>query len=207
MLAAKAYARRTYPELEYPDYVQYASIGLIEAVDRFDNERGIAFEAFAAPRITGAILNGIEALSEKQVQVSARKRLVDERMRSMRDVAPVPGDADSLFSHLAEVAIGLAVGFMLEDTGMYHADAGPSIDITYQRVEMKQLRQRLLSLLDRLPANERKVIACHYLQRMSFSDISRMLGLSNGRISQIHKSALSKLRTSFHEDERIDVSF
>ncbi|HSY29558.1 MAG TPA: sigma factor, partial [Burkholderiaceae bacterium] len=80
MMAAKTYAKRTCSELEFQDYLQYATIGLVEAVDRFDPNRGVKFETFSATRITGAILNGIDSLSEKQQQVGARRRAIAARV-------------------------------------------------------------------------------------------------------------------------------
>lgn len=206
MLAGKLYAKRTYAELEFADYLQYASIGLMEAVDRFDADRGVKFETFAAPRITGAILNGIESLSEKQEQVSARRRIISDRVESMKGKLPGTKDPNALFGYLAELAIGLAVGFALDDSGMYQADDPAYPDNTYQRVELKQLHQRVMALLELLPANERRVITYHYLQRLAFEEIARMLGLTKGRISQIHKDALNRLRTKLHHDGGIDLS-
>jgi RNA polymerase sigma factor for flagellar operon FliA len=206
MMAAKAYARRTYPELEFMDYLQYASLGLIESIDRYDAARDATFETFAGLRISGAILNGIASLSEKQAQVGARRRLVESRVAGLAQDAPPANDPNTIFSYLAELAIGLAIGFALEDTGMIQADTEVAYqDNTYQRVELKQLRQRMHHLLAALPVNENRVLSYHYLQHLGFDDIAGILGLSKGRISQIHKEALRRLRHSMQTQGGMDL--
>jgi RNA polymerase sigma factor for flagellar operon FliA len=61
-------------------------------------------------------------------------------------------------------------------------------------VAARQTHQRLLHLVDRLPAREARVIRHHYLQHVSFDDIAKTLGLTPGRISQLHRRALGLLR-------------
>ncbi len=204
-LAAQVYAKRTYLELEFFDYFQYASIGLMEAVDHFDGDRGVKFETFAASRITGAILSGIKSLSEKQEQVNARRRLLSERVTSMKTEPPDDKDPDAIFVYLAELAIGLAIGFVLEDTGMHQLDDSAYPDNTYQRVEMQQLNQRVRASLDAVSGKGREVLSYHYLQQISFEEIATMLGITRGRVSQIHVDTLNKLRTRFFRNDEMDL--
>jgi RNA polymerase sigma factor for flagellar operon FliA len=205
ILAAKAYAKRTSAELEFLDYLQYASVGLVESVDRYDPNRGVKFETYSAPRITGAILNGIESLSEKQEQISVRRRIVSERVDSIKGTRLAAKDPDALFGYLAEVAIGLAVGFALENSGMYQADVPLYPDNTYERIELKQLQERVRSLVASLPPNENRVVTYHYLQQLGFEEIAAILGVTKGRISQIHKDAMHRLRKSLRNGDGIDL--
>ncbi|HYD61595.1 MAG TPA: sigma-70 family RNA polymerase sigma factor [Noviherbaspirillum sp.] len=205
VLAAKLYAKRTYAELEFLDYFQFASIGLLEAVDRYDPAHGAKFETFAALRINGAILNGIASLSEKQEQISAKQRIAADRLKSLKEKPEKPKDPGALFGYLAELAIGIAVGLALEDSGMYRAEDEAYPDNTYRSVELKQLQQRMRELLEHLPRNERRVIKYHYLQQLAFEEIARILGVTKGRVSQIHKDALNRLRESVQRGGGIDL--
>jgi RNA polymerase sigma factor for flagellar operon FliA len=205
MLAAKVYARRTIEGMEFADYLQYATVGLIEAVDRFDPERGILFESFAAVRITGAMLTGVESSSEIQRQIATRKRVIGERVASLADVAPPATGPEAVFAHLAELAIGLAVGFALEDSGMYLQEEATYADNTYAGVEMKQLRGRVKAALGEIGANQRRVIELHYLQHLPFEDVASRMSLTRGRISQIHKEALQNLRVRLTNTDAVDL--
>lgn len=209
MMAGKAYGKRTYPELEFMDYLQYASIGLIESIDRFNPARGVSFETYAGVRIKGAILSGIATLSEKQEQVGARKRLIDSRVQDLAAGTEEDSAApDDVFGKLADIAIGLALGFMLEDTGMLHDDEQPPLlDTTYQQVEMKLAQQRLQHLLVNLPENEHRIINYHYFQHLAFDEVAAILQLSKGRISQLHKQALKRLRSSMQSRDGIDLRY
>ncbi|MRW94183.1 sigma-70 family RNA polymerase sigma factor [Duganella sp. FT80W] len=208
MLAAKMYANRTHLQVEFDEYLQYARVGLLEAVDRFDSTRGFKFETYAASRINGAILNGMASYSEVHEQIAARKRLIEERMASLKEPERTTQRPDDLFGYLAELAIGLAVGFALDDTGMYQ-EPEQSVsyrDYTYASVELAQLRARLKALLDTLPARHAQVIRGHYLQQLPFEQLAEMLALSRGRISQIHKEALLKLREGLRATPELNWS-
>jgi RNA polymerase sigma factor FliA len=193
ILAARCYTHRASQELEFDDYLQFGMVGLLESIDRFDPAVGVKFETFAGHRICGAILNGVESLSEVQRQTATRRRVVKERMQSIdenRDEAPA-----SALERLAEVAIGLALGFALEHTGLYcDGPEGALPDNAYSRVEMKQFRERLAECVQSLAEQQRTVIHRHYFQQMPFDQIAVTMKLTKGRISQIHSAAVARLR-------------
>lgn len=87
MLAAKTYATRTHDDVPFADYYQLASLGLLEAIDRYDPGRGVRFRSYASKRIVGAILNGLEHQTEKTSQISEQRRLRRERIASIKDAA------------------------------------------------------------------------------------------------------------------------
>jgi RNA polymerase sigma factor for flagellar operon FliA len=208
MMAAKTYAGRTHMQVEFDEYLQFARTGLLEAVDRYDGGRGYRFETYAASRINGAILSGMENYSEVHEQVAARKRIVEERLASLQSPGRAVDQPAELFGYLAELAIGLAVGFALDNSGLYQdqeADAHYR-DNTYTGVELKQLKARLKSLLDGLPGKHKQVISYHYLQQMAFEEIAELLRLSRSRVSQIHKEALLKLREAARVQQDLDWS-
>jgi RNA polymerase sigma factor for flagellar operon FliA len=204
-VAARLYARRTYPELEFSDYLQYAAIGLMEAVDRYDAGRGVAFQTFAMPRIVGAVLNGIGALSERQEQINARRYILSARWMAGKTQPPAGIDmngqaaslhdgGDALFARLTELAIGEALGVMPDAAEARQVVEPAYPDNTFCNIEQRQLRQRIFDLLAPLPSRQRCVIRYHYLHQLCLGDIAGLLGVSKGRVSQIHKDALAALR-------------
>jgi RNA polymerase sigma factor for flagellar operon FliA len=192
IMAAKLYGQHPYKVLEFDDYVQYAQLGLMEAMERYDPDAGAMFETYSASRIRGAILDGIRKSSDIQEQISARRSLAAERVASLNADAPQAG-VDSLFAHLAGMAIGLAVGFALEGTGMFQGDEAGGED-AYQGIELAQLGKRVRMLTRGLPDAQSDVIVGHYLQQQSFTEIAVRLGLSRGRVAQLHKEALQRLK-------------
>ena len=75
IVSAQLYAKRVSDEIAFEDFLQYARVGLIEAIDRYQPDRGVKFSSFADRRIRGAILNEIEIQTEKQQQVAMMARI------------------------------------------------------------------------------------------------------------------------------------
>jgi RNA polymerase sigma factor FliA len=213
-VASVYYGRRFNNDVEFGDYLQYASIGLLEALDRYDPRRGVLFRTFAARRMHGAILNGLERLTEKQQQIAARQRMRREHLRDTKSIAldqlagePAPDHPELLMRFVSEVGIGLAVCWMLEGTALVASpDSGTTIPF-YRSAAVKELRTRLLDAVDTLTPQERTVIRSYYLQEMRFDEIAGMLHLTKGRISQIHKQALLRLRTLVRDHADWNATF
>lgn len=192
---ARSWAARTYREsglgyVEYSDLVQLGTVGLLESISRYQPERGSGFVAFASKRVQGAILNGLEKTSELHAQSAYRRRLRQERAKSLTDTHGADASSD-VFLQMVEAALGLAIGHMLEGTGMF---ADEDSTVTDSNGEVATLGVTLRRLVPSLQAAERRVITYHYLNGLSFSEVAGLLKLSRGRVSQIHKSALGSLR-------------
>lgn len=203
VVAASYYSKRFHDEIEFADYQQLACIGLLEAMERYDPARGVRFRTFAARRMHGAILNGLEKLTEKQQQIAARQRLRTERLQDVSDnaLAHAGGSPaghgqtpEQLMRFVAELGVGLAVCWMLEGTAMVELPGAIGTAHFYQGAQLRQIRDGLLKAVERLPPQERTVLKSHYLQDVPFERIAAELDLTKGRISQIHKQALLHLR-------------
>lgn len=212
IVAASYYSKRFHDEIEFGDYLQLASLGLIEALQRFDPAHGVQFRTFAARRMHGAILDGLEQLTEKQQQIAARQRLETQRRTAIKEsaAAEITGKAataDHVLKMVAEAGLAFALAWILDGTGMI--DGGEKTETLpfYRNVELRQLRQRIVDIVNALPAQERKVIQGHYFQQMPFEEIARALQLTRGRVSQIHRKALARLKDTLRTQRDFDVSW
>lgn len=200
-IAARMYARRGRQGFEFDDYLQYASVGLLECIDRYQPELGASFKTYATTRMTGAVLNGLEKMTERQQQLAIQRQVIAIEDRMSGWMEGEPGDdgqesARALFRRLAVVGVGGALGVLLEGSGLIEWQDGEVAGClgAYQQVALRQLRDRVLALMSRLPERERHIVRAHYLQEMPFRDIAAELALSRGRVSQLHKAALEMLR-------------
>jgi RNA polymerase sigma factor FliA len=216
IVAASYYAKRIHDEIEFGDYLQLASLGLIEALQRFDPGFGVQFRTFAARRMHGAILDGLEQLTEKQQQIAARQQLENQRRAAIKEAAAseaaggtrnIGGNADQVLQYVAEAGLAFALAWILDGTGMLDGGEKSVTLPFYRSVELQQLRQRIVDLVNSLPAQERKVIQSHYFQEVAFEDIAQTLRLSKGRVSQIHRKALSRLKGVPRAQQDCDVSW
>jgi RNA polymerase sigma factor for flagellar operon FliA len=160
------------------DFIQNAQLGLIEAMSRFDPDRGVPFPAFAKPRVRGAVFNGLRAILGERPR-STLDRLYDERLALLVD-----GAAEDPVERVIDAILGLGTAFLLGEE-----DSDPC---AYAGRADTQRRMRLCAA--RLPERLRQIIEAHYFQHVPFVDIAATLGLTKGRISQLHSQALRELR-------------
>lgn len=198
---ARSIARRHHREqsrgdIELAELYQFAYAGLLEAIDRFDPKQNTPFRPFAAHRISGSILDGIPRLSEVREQISWGRRMRRERLRSLSEGEAQ--DGASAIERLAELALGLALGFMLEGTGLFCPDdeeqARPKSDSAYDSLAWKEIVTHLQAEMEALPERERTILKQHYVNGLSFDRLAELLRISKGRVSQLHRAALMLLR-------------
>jgi len=194
-IARRHYREKNWGDLDFSDILQLAYVGLMEAIDRFEHGRGVPFRGYCAKRISGSILSGIAHLSEVREQVSVRSQRERERLRSLSE-GRAGGDGKAI-TYLAEIVSGLAIGYILEGTGLYVGEAEESkatLPSAYDSLAWRELTERLGHELAKLPERERMIMRHHYLAGVGFDQLATLLGLSKGRISQLHRAALNRLR-------------
>jgi RNA polymerase sigma factor for flagellar operon FliA len=194
-IATRHFRDRRSGDIEHQDLCQLAFAGLLEAIDRFDPDRGLPFRGYASRRISGSILDGVAKMSEMREQISFRNRMRADRVRSLTAEALDDLSIAEAMQALSDIVAGLAVGFMLESGGLVVADGEPDRRPTaYESLAWKDTLRRLGRELEDLPDRDRAILRHHYLDSMTFEQIGALLGLSKGRISQLHRSALGMLR-------------
>lgn len=202
IVAARLYGVRSERGANFDDYLQYARVGLIEAVDRFDSERGVAFESYSSHRIRGAILNGVAQQSEVAAQRDFWRNRMSERVDSM--TAQSGGNPRSAsFADLIEITVGIALGLVLD------AGEGGPIDETpggnpYAAAELEQFSRRVRAVVENLPERERAVVKGHYFDQLEFQEIAQRFSITKGRVSQLHARALARLRELLDERPRLN---
>jgi RNA polymerase sigma factor for flagellar operon FliA len=187
-IAAKLYQTRIDEQVPFDEYLQYANLGLLEALNRFDCERGLIFTTFATYRIKGSILNGLEKATEYRSQLAYLRQ---ERKERIAQLINDDTETDS-FDQMVDLTIKMALGFLLEDSNL--AAGVSSSDLTENDQALVQLKHNLAAAIEGLPARERLIIQCHYYHQMKFDDLAQQMSITKGRVSQLHKRALALVR-------------
>lgn len=197
-IAANFFANKQVRDIQFNEYKQYGMMGLLEALERFNPAQGVRFKTYATHRIRGAILSGVEKHSEQQQQISHLARLRQERLRSLVNAQAKTAERDA-FLELAEVAFGLAIGIMLEGTTLFNSEDAQIQSEVYKKRELSDLSKLITRLIELLPQQDQQVLNLHYYQKQGFDEVARALGITRGRVSQIHKKAILGLQRYYDE--------
>ncbi|TMC69326.1 MAG: sigma-70 family RNA polymerase sigma factor [Chloroflexi bacterium] len=154
------------------DLESAALIGLIDAVDRFDPERGVPFEGYASLRIRGAVLDEVRRVDE----------LGRADRRRQREAA-AQGEAGTYH--------GTVSLDELIERG-YHG--GAEQDEVAERYEAEDLRSRVRSAMTCLPPRQREVLERYYGQSLTLREAGLRMGISEARACQLHGRAIQNLR-------------
>ncbi len=204
-IAAAVYRRRARSDVEFEDYHQFALLGLIEAVERYDPARLAQFRTFAGPRIRGAILNGLERMTERLDIAAKRRQLERERISSaLPALRPLEGEA--LLQQLGDIGVNVAVTFILDGIGLGEEARDAGREDPYRQVELRELGRQLGAMVARLPPRERAVLDMHYREGRTFEEIAAALDVSRPRASQLHRRAIERLRALISKAEGCDTA-
>lgn len=191
-LAAEQYFKRTRSSYELSDLEQWAIEATLVSIDRFDPLRGSPFTAYARPRINGHIADGIASMSELGRQSHFYYRSEKERLRSLLESEP---EGLSPLDTLRKLATGLALGMMLEGTGACASEGKLELASSgYDSLVWKETLVHIADAIERLPEHQQLIIRQHYQNGLRFSELATMLGVTKGRVSQLHKAALTSMK-------------
>lgn len=202
MLAARLFKRRGRLHGEFGDYMQSAVLGLLEAVDRFDPARNVPFRYFASRRICGAVLDQLRSMSELHRQTIGQGKL----HRRVADLLPAESSPGDGLQAMVDLALNLSVGFMLQGSGIYSVSEEEPDQRSYNHTARRELAHVFAALLNLLPPAQANVVRYHYLCDIDLSEIAQMMGVSAGRVSQLHRQALHALRALYQAETRLDMS-
>lgn len=198
------------PSIEWDDLYSAGVIGLIDAVERFDASRGIAFTTFAEMRVRGAILDNLRSLDWASRNTRKRSREVQAAYAQVEQTKGASATEEEVaaylkisLSELRETMQDMRSLSVLdldekdERTGLSVIDAvsddqANALDI----LEDKQNRKNLAKAIDKLPERERQVIALYYLEELNMKEIGEVLGVSESRVSQLRTQAIVRLRAN-----------
>ncbi len=204
--------------VEESDLISYGLLGLIGAIERFDPEREIKFETFAAARVKGAIIDELRSLDWVPRSVRARARAVEKAHAELEaKLGRSPSDeelAESLEMTVEEfqgalLEIANSSVLALDDLSTYADPEGNShISIldTIQdpgavdpenELQAVELKERLADAIEALGERERLVIALYYYENLTLREIGEVLGVTESRVSQLHTRAVIALRSRF----------
>jgi RNA polymerase sigma factor for flagellar operon FliA len=200
--------------VELNDLVSAGILGLLDAIEKFDPQRGVKFKTYAELRIKGAILDSLRnldwaprSLRKKSKDLEKIYRELEQRLgrpATDKEVCEAMEITLEEFYGLVDQIKGLNLGSFQELAGQdddknseplvkYVPDA-PQMDpfFVFHKTEIQGI---LSSAIDTLPKKERLVVSLYYFDEMTMKQIGKVLGVNESRVSQLHTKAMLRLRT------------
>jgi RNA polymerase sigma factor for flagellar operon FliA len=201
--------------VEMGELVSAGAMGLIEALGRFRPELGIKFETYAESRIKGAMLDDLRRMDWFSRGQRHRVRTLEEAMRrlehesgstpSLEKLAEATGMTEREVSQGLEALqnqLCLSLDAITENIASYQKN---QIDNEpYKSAEFKELVDKLASLIDDLTPREKLVLSLYYGEELNMRETSEVMGITEGRVSQLHSQALARLRQKFKAQFNIE---
>ena len=195
--------------VEYEDLVSYGIFGLIDAIDKYDFNKNVKFETYASLRIRGAILDQIRKMDWIPRSVRQKQKKIDMTMSKLEAEYGRPATDEEIAKELditvdeldiwngqTKISNIISLEDFIEQGSEIRMDASHNSQFEQPEkiVEKSELALMLEKALDELTEKEKSVVLFYYYEDLSLKEISKVLGVSESRVSQLHTKALNKMK-------------
>lgn len=199
------------------DLISFGTMGLMEAVERFDPSRGLKFETYAVTRIRGSIIDQLRFHDWIPRGVRRRSKELGQTMHAMEEeLGRAPTDEElaermGVSRHKLQVMLSETQNFMLSLDDTYGNDPSGTSMTLLDMVEDKnspdpqgefeagELRKRLAQAIASLPEREKLLVALYYHENMTLREIGDIISVSESRACQLHAQAILRLRSKLSQ--------
>jgi RNA polymerase sigma factor for flagellar operon FliA len=199
------------PNVELNDLINDGVVGLIDAIEKYDDERGVKFETYAITRIHGAIIDALRALDWVPRAIRQKARELERTQHQLEaelgeqptddEVAIRMGISKRELEGLQQKVRGTSVLSLEEHLPNERGNDIPLLDTLKgddgdlgSDVEQREIREALVAAVESLSKQERIVIKLYYFEGQTLKEIKQVLEVSESRVSQIHAQAVIHLR-------------
>lgn len=200
--------------VDQADLISYGIFGLMDAIDKYDQDRGIKFETYAISRIRGAIIDELRAIDWVPRSVRAKARTVEKTYSLLENkLKRPPTDAEiaeemeitldelnAIYTQLSTVSL-VALDELMGSDG----ERGDSLSLVdtledtrtvspMEAFESEEMKGILTEAINRLPEREKVVVTLYYFEGLTLAQIGQVLGVTESRVCQIHTKAVLGLK-------------
>lgn len=195
--------------IDLDDLVGYGILGLIDAIDKFDAEKNVKFETYASLRIRGSILDAIRKLDWVPRTLRKKQKELDKvyielesklgRKPEDAEVAAFLGIDEAEYNELLKEVNITSLISIDEYTYQFEMIKDPKASLPDDYIQDKELKDTLAQYIEALPEREKRVVFLYYFEELTLKEISKVLEVSESRVSQLHTKAVSRLRASMQK--------
>ncbi|MBQ2089737.1 MAG: FliA/WhiG family RNA polymerase sigma factor [Lachnospiraceae bacterium] len=204
--------------VEYDDLCSYGIFGLIDAIDKYELAKDVKFETYASFRIRGSILDQIRKMDWIPRTVRQKQKQIDEAIKNIEmrtgktasdeEIAEELGlSGDELLDWQSQLKVTNVVSLneYVEQGAEPVMDAHRNSHFIQPEdmVSQQEMKQMLAETLEKLTEKEKQVVLMYYYEDMTLKEISKVLDVSESRVSQLHTKAIVKMRK--HLGDYLDI--
>ena len=200
--------------VEVDDLIQAGMMGLLDAINRYEENHGAQFETYAVLRIRGAMLDELRSSDWMPRSTRANMRKVEQAMATLQQQLGRPPSESEVAKSLKlslpdyQDLLGDSGGHQLVYYEDFHDEDGSEGFLDRYAVDdddpLKSLldtdfRQTVIDAIDALPPREKMLMGLYYEEELNLKEIGAVMGVSESRVSQLHTQAVARLRTYLRE--------
>ena len=193
------------PNVEVDDLIQEGLTGLLDALNRYEPQANLAFEVYARTRIRGAIYdscrkNDILPRNQRDELVGLEKvtRKLEQNLGRHPSEKEIASSAEITIEAYHAIMANMVHLMPLDDLSEDLLPSEADDSDPMRAVAMSQLADRIATILEGLPENEKLVFALHYQEELSYREIAQVMNITPGRISQIHTQGMIRIRSKLN---------
>jgi len=203
------------PSVEVDDLIQAGMIGLLDAVNRYEETHGAQFETYAVQRIRGSMLDELRSSDWMPRSMRQNMRKIEVAMNILQQrLGRSPSES--------EVAMQLQLSLaqyqdLLTDGGghqlVYYEDfhdgegnehfldryCSDDVSDPLKALMNSGFRQAVIDAILSLPEREKILMGLYYEQEMNLKEIGAVMGVSESRVCQLHAQAIARMRATLKE--------
>ncbi len=192
--------------VDFDDLMSGGLLGLMDAVDKFDQSKEVKFETYASLRIKGEIIDQIRKQDWAPISLRQKIKKVEDCFDALESANGYPPTEAEVAERLSmspdevKKTLDEAHTFNLVALDEMLADrsdslAAPLDETPESQFEDKEMKEVLVRTIESLSEREKQVVSMYYYDELTLKEIGAVLGVTESRVSQIHSKALMTLRT------------
>lgn len=193
--------------VELSELISAGTLGLMESFGKFRPQMGIRFDTYAENRIRGAMLDELRRLDWFPRALRRRVRTLDEAIHRLEYQTGSTPNEEALVKEtgldLKEVREGLEAlhNQYCLSLELIQESLSPVESMTeeepFTQTASQELIDRVAELIEQLTPREKLVLSLYYTDELNMRETAEVMGITEGRVSQLHSQALSRLRKEF----------